>query len=377
MGLNTKSLIMATARGGLAVAIGIFCPLLLRAQTKQLNFEVDPSWPKPLPNLWITGEIGGVCVDAHDHVFILNRRNLTDSELDAGYNAPPVIEFDPAGNVVNSWGDPDVLGAGSGCFIDKENNVWLAFNQDGIVQKWTHDGSKLLLQIGEKGPVDSTEGTIMGKSGGGMPLYSSHTRLFRPSGLAVDPSSGDIYISDGEEPGNDRVAVFDSKGHFVRQWGLRRTEAEVGDSHASMKTVDCVAIGNDGLVYACDGRGDRIQVFDKIGNFKRNILVPYEQRSQYQPGIGHVPRASGTAVGVAFSPDRAQRLMYIINEDNEQVHVLDHGGGQFLGSFGRVGHQVSEFTHAHYLAVDSKGNIYVGEVEWGRRVQKFTIVGSQ
>lgn len=376
MGLNTKCLIMAGARVGLAVALWIFCPLLLKSQVKPPKFEVDPYWPKPLPNLWITGEIGGVCVDAHDHVFILNRRNLTDSELDAGYNAPPVIEFDPAGNVINSWGDPNVFGTGSGCFVDNENNVWLAFNQDGIVQKWTHDGSKLLLQIGEKGLVDSTEGTIRGQSDGGMPLNSSHTRLFRPSGLAVDTSSGDIYISDGEEPGTHRVAVFDRKGNFVRQWGLQRTEAEVGDARASVKIVDCVAIGNDGLVYACDERGDRIQIFDKMGNFKKTILVPYEQRSQYQPGIGHMPRTSGTAVGAAFSPDRAQRLMYIINEDNEQVHILDHAVGQFLGSFGRVGHQVGEFTHAHYLAVDSKGDIYVGEVEWGRRIQKFTIVGS-
>src|ERR1700682_2422699 len=120
MNRKTGSVTVAAMCTGLAIVLGIFYSQGLRAQNNVPQYEVDPSWPKPLPDNWITGMIGGVCVDAQDHVFILNRRNLTDNELDAGHQAPSVIEFDPAGNVVNSWGDPDVLPGGGlhGCMVD-------------------------------------------------------------------------------------------------------------------------------------------------------------------------------------------------------------------------------------------------------------------
>jgi DNA-binding beta-propeller fold protein YncE len=383
---SANSLIMAATGAGLAIAFGVFCLLPLQAQVNPPKFEVDPYWPKPLPDHWAIGSVNGLCVDAQDHVFIDNVQNLDDNELDAAHQAPPMIEFDPDGNVVNSWGDPNVLGKGRhGCFVDHDNNVWLPSNQDGIVQKYTHDGSKLLLQIGTRGVIDSSDGTITG-----VPLNSSQPRFFRPEGLVVDPSNGDIYVADGEEPGsNHRVAVLDRNGRFLRQWGLQRTkaEAEAGEGDVFMQVVHCVAMGNDGLVYVCARRGDRIQVFDKMGNFQKNILIPYEQRSQYQPeynpesieftGPEGWPRSWGTEVAVDFSPDQAQRFMYVMNEDDEQVEIVDHASGKILGSFGRPGHQAGEFEHAHSLAVDSKGNIYVAEAEFGMRVQKFKIVGSQ
>ena len=133
-------------------------------------------------------------------------------------------------------------------------------------------------------------------------------------------------------------------------------------------------------MYVCDRRGDRVQVFDKMGNFQKNILVPYEKRSQYEPGRGHVPRAWGTAEWLGFSADQAHRFMYVLNEDNEQVDILDRASGKMLSSFGRAGHQVGEFSYAHTLAVDSKGNVYIGEAggeEAGNRVQKFKIAGGQ
>jgi NHL repeat len=386
------SLIEAATCAGVAIALGIFAALPLNAQVKPPKFEVDPSWPKPLPKGWVTGGVGGVCVDAQDHVIILNRRNLTDNELDAAHQAPPVIEFDPQGNVVNSWGDLDLLGKGMhGCLFDHENNVWLPFNQDGVVQKYTHDGSKLLLQLGTRGVIDSSVGRMstFGDANAGKPLNSNQARFFRPSGVAVDASNGDIYVSDGEEPGsNHRVAVFDRNGRFLRQWGLQRTkaEAEAGDGDVFMQVPHCVTIGNDGLVYVCDRRGDRVQVFDKMGNFQRNILIPYEQRTQYEPvynpasieftGPEGWSRSWGTDVAIGFSRDQAQRFMYVINEDDEQVEIIDHVSGKILSSFGRVGHQVGEFAHAHFLAVDSKGNVYVAEVE-GMRVQRFKIVHGQ
>src|SRR5580692_6644493 len=136
MNMKTKrsALVMAATWIGLAIAPGIFSPQPLQAQGNVPKYEVDPSWPKPLPDNWVTGQIGGVCIDAQDHVFALNRRGLTDNELDAGRQAPPVIEFDPEGNVVNSWGDPDVLPNYSfhACMVDNENNVWLTSVGDGI-----------------------------------------------------------------------------------------------------------------------------------------------------------------------------------------------------------------------------------------------------
>lgn len=347
---------------GLAITLAMFGPLALQGQhVATPAFEIEPFWPKPLADKWVTGVLGGVCVDAKDHVFVFNRRNLTDNELLAGHQAPPVIEFDPQGNVLNSWGDPEVVVKGPhGCAFDREGNVWITGNADGIVQKFTHDGSKLLLQIGTRGVFDTSDGSINGRA-----LNSGHTQFFRPAGIAVDPANGDVFVADGY--GNSRVVVFDQNGRFLRQWGRQGTkaEADAGEAGTFMEVVHCLSIGNDGLVYVCDRQGDRIQVFDKSGKFQKNIWI--------KTGSPHMPDESGTALWIGFSPDAAQKFMYVANEHNEEITILDHESGKILGGFGRVGHQLAEFTHVHSLAVDSKGNIYVAEVNVGERIQKFRI----
>lgn len=89
-GLQKKPPLASAAIGFvLALCLGAICSFSSVAQTAAPSYEVDPSWPKPLPNLWVTGGIGGVCIDGHDHVFELNRRDLTDNELDAAHQAPP------------------------------------------------------------------------------------------------------------------------------------------------------------------------------------------------------------------------------------------------------------------------------------------------
>src|SRR6267142_2451812 len=371
--------IVAAPAAALAIVFMILCTHALAAQGNPPKYEVDPSWPRPLPNKWVTGAVSGVCTDAQDHVFIVNRGNLTENELDSGRQAPPVIEFDPQGNVANSWGNRETLPEGlHGCFVDYQGNVWIAGSDDTFIQKYSHDGSKVLLQIGQKGVADSSDGTIQG-----IALNSSHTGFYRPSAITVDPSNGDVYVADGEEPGsNHRVAVFDRNGRFLRQLVLHRTKAsmEAGEGDEFMQVPHCVAIGNDGLVYVCDRRGDRVQVFDKMGTFQKDILVPYEKRSQNGPRLGHVPRAWGTVEWLGFSADRMNRFMYVVNEDNEQVDTLDRSTGKVLSTFGRAGHQVGGFTFAHTLAVDSKNNVYVGEAgaeEAGNRVQKFKLIVGQ
>jgi DNA-binding beta-propeller fold protein YncE len=346
----------------LVVALGTSCPV--RGQVSSSKFEVDPTWPKPLPDKWVTGQVSGVCVDARDHVFIVNRNNMTDKEAEVAQQAPPFIEFDPDGTVVNSFGDWKVVpNTTHGCFIDYQNNLWTAGNGDGIIQKYSHDG-KLELQIGKRGVIDTSDATLKGRA-----LNSSHTQFFMPSGVAVDSSNGDVYVSDGY--GNSRIAVFDRDGKFLRQWGHQGTkaEADAGVGGAFMQVVHCVNIGNDGLVYVCDRQGDRVQVFDKMGNFKSNIWI--------RRGNGSFPDNWGTTWWIGFSPDREQKFMYVADGGDEQVKILDHSTGQVLSSFGRPGHQAGEFTHCHTLAVDSKGNVYVAETDWGRRVQRFRILNSQ
>jgi len=347
-----------------AIATVFAAASIAHGQNSAPKFEVDPSWPKPLPNNWTTGQVGGVCVDGQDNVFIVNRQNLTDKELLAAQQAPPIIEFDPEGKVVNSFGTKDTVPKSiHGCTVDSEGNVYVAGNEDGIIQKYSHDG-KLLMTIGTRGTVDTSDGTVKGRA-----LNSSHNGFFLPSGIAVDPANGDIFVADGY--GNSRIAVFDKKGQFLRQWGRQGTKAEVesGVGGVFMQVVHCVVIGNDGLVYVCDRQGDRVEVFDKMGNFKRNFDI--------HNGTEHMPDSWGTAWWVGFSPDREQKFMYVVNGRNEAIDILDHATGKILGSFGRPGHQLGEFDHGHTMAVDSKGNIYVAETDWGERIQKFKPVNGR
>ena len=321
--------------------------------------EIDPWWPKPLPDRWITGRLGGVCVDSQDRIIVTNRRDITEEEAETSQQAPSVLIFDPAGNLVDSWsGDWDAVpGTIHGCFVDYDNNIWITGHRDGVVQKYSHDG-KLLLQIGKRGVVDSSDGTQQGQS-----LNSSRSGFFNPAGVVVSPANGDVYVADGY--GNRRVAVFDRNGKFLRQWGRQATveETKRGEPATFAEVVHCIAMSNAGLLYVCDRQGDRVQVFDTMGKFVRNIWI--------RTGTAELPDERGTAWWVDFSHDAAQKFIYVMNGRNEQVHILDHASGRIVTTFGRPGHQLGNFTHGHTLAVDSKGNVYVAETDVGKRIQKF------
>jgi sugar lactone lactonase YvrE len=347
-------------RTGICAAVAVcavgFSASASRAQGVP-HYEADLAWPKPLPDHWILGGLGGLCVDAQDHVLILNRQDVLPNELDAGYLAPPLIEFDPAGNVVHSWGDPNLLDARlHSCHFDKDGNVWIASAPSGMVQKYTHDGSKLLLQIGKKGALDSSDGTIKG-----TPLNSEAAIFHMPSGIDVDRGNGDVYISDGEgRNSNRRVKVMDRDGKFLRQW-----------QPEGMENVHCMIIGNDGLVYVCNRDNARIQVYDKLGNLKRNIEVPWKPFTT--PADGKIKQFGGAAVAIDFSPDPAQKYMFVVNQNNSQIEMIERETGKVLPSFGHAGRYAGELDQPHGIAVDSKGNVYVDENR-GRRVHKFKIV---
>jgi sugar lactone lactonase YvrE len=321
------------------------------------KYEVDPSWPKPFPNQWVFGGLGGICVDAQDHVFLLHRQDPAEEDLNSGRLAPLIIELDPAGVVVNSWGDPNVLEARlHSCFVDRAGDIWVASSPSGMLQKFSHDGSKLLLQVGKKGVFDSADGTAKGK-----PLNSSAARFFMPSSLYVDPQNGEVFVADGENTGgNRRIAVLDRNGAFLRQW------------LPEMQTIHCMDAAKDGLVYVCNRLGDRVQVYDKAGASLRSIEIPWAPVTARSDGK---PKASGgSAVSLAFSSDANQRLMFVINQNNTRVEVIERATGKILSSFGSLGHYPGQFDQPHGIAVDSKGNVYVAENR-GKRVQKFRVVG--
>lgn len=326
------------------------------------RFELDPKWPKPLPEGWITGQLPCVYVDRNDNILIVNRGNITDEERETCIQAPPVMIFDRNGDLLHAWGDWDVMPATPhSCAVDRDNNVWISANGDGMVQKYTYDG-KLLLQIGQKGVFDTADG---GKKGPG--LNAARDRFNKPAGIACDPTNDDVYFADGY--GNRRIVVFDKDGKYLRQWGRQATpeEMEAGVGGAFAEVVHSVDIDNDGLVYVGDRQGDRVQVFDKHGNFKRNIWV--------RTGTAQLPDKRGTAWWTAFSRDSAQHYLYVMNGRNEQVHILERESAEIVSSFGRPGHQLGDFTHGHSIAVDSHGNLYVAETSWGRRVHRFRPVG--
>ncbi|MCA0200099.1 MAG: hypothetical protein LCH56_04590 [Proteobacteria bacterium] len=366
---------------GFAALALISCLAMLPAQAADTlpaapdaaRYKFDATWPKlPLPNKWAMGGVGGIFADSRDHVWVHaatrdvpNYARGAEQSPPAGdccVAAPPVIEFDADGNVVQGWGGP---GNGyqwpsyaHGLYVDHKGNVWIGGSQtregqdkspaDGQVLKFTHDG-KFLMQIGSAGPSKGSLDT---------------TQLSGPSNMVVDPEANEVYISDGY--GNHRVIVFDADtGKFKRQWGAygkAPTDNDIGryDPAAppaqQFRIVHCVRIAKDGLVYVCDRLNNRVQVFKKDGTFVKEYIYRKETRG------------SGAVGTIEFWPDAKQSLMVMNDPGNFRIHFVRRDDGQVLSSFGHYGTYGGELDRNHEAVVDSKGNIYVSE---DRRVQKF------
>ena len=391
---------------GAALAVSVS---VTQADTKKdpklPSFVADGSWPKmPLPSAgdfgtplviststgkpkpWSTGEVAGTCIDSRDHVFIVTRGNLVNSpETLDSVPAAPVIEFDVAGNVVNAWGNRNVLPNGiHGCFIDHQDNVWIAGNGDGIVQKYSHDGKNLLLQIGTRGVCDNPPANTCGNSGANPLANQSHTLLNQPANMWIDPNPdpvtkerGSIYIADGY--GNHRVAVFNAAGTYLRQWGgvAGTVNNPVTDYPGLFGAGDgghphCIVGAKDDLLYVCDRQNDRIQLFTKTGVLQR--VIPVVPGTGQTLGIGGAPGlgTAGSAWDLAFSNDSYHTYMFEVDGGNEILHIMDRVKGSILSGFGTPGLQAGQFTFLHSVVLDSKGNLYTGETINGRRIQKFT-----
>ncbi len=343
------------------------------AQSGLPRFEPDPSWPKPLPNNWMLGDVSGTAVDTHDHIWILHRpRTLSEHDKygvskkgDCCVPAPPVIEFDQAGNVVQSWGGngdgyewPD---SEHGIFVDPQDNVWVTGNgdKDAQILKFTKAG-KFLMQIGHHA-----------KSGGS----NDTANLGRAAGLAMNPKTNEIFVADGY--GNRRVVVYDaSTGAYKRHWGaygnkpddsVPRTRVYEGAGSPQFNLVHGVRISNDGLVYVGDRVNNRIQVFQLDGKFVKEVYI--ERKTE---------AGEGTAFDVAFSPDKQQQFFYVPDGSNKKVQIVNRQTLELVGFFGgHGGHGPGDFYHIHSIVTDSKGNVYLGEVNNGRRVLRWNYKGTR
>ncbi len=336
------------------------------------KFEVDPLWPKPLPNHWLLGMTIGVSVDSQDHVWIVHRQDTLDPKeaymranppaSDCCQPAPPVLAFDQAGNLIAHWGGKgpgyDWPSSNHGITVDYKGNVWIAGNGTGDAQvlEFTQDG-KLIKQIGKPGAS---------KGSNDMSNFKQAAKTF------FDKDANEVYVADGY--GNRRVVVMDADtGVFKRYWGAyghKPDDTDLGpykpDAPPAQQfrtPVHCAELTNDGLVYVCDRHNDRIQVFKKDGTFVKETFIEKNTLGD------------GAVWDIAFSKDPKQTYLYLTDGANEKVHILLRDSLQELTSFGDGGRQPGEFYAVHSIATDSKGNIYTTETYHGQRVQKFVYKG--
>ena len=339
------------------------------AQTKAPAYQVDPMWPK-LPKQWILGQVSGLDVDANDHVWIIQRPwSLNDDEkaqnpeAECCRAAPPVMEFDAAGNYLQGWG-----GEGPGfewpkdehtIHIDYKGNVWISSaggprlreRTENQILKFTKAG-KFLMQIGHRGQSKGSLDT---------------SNFNNAADIYVYPKTNELFVADGYV--NRRVIVLDpDTGAFKRMWGAYGNQpddaapnrlTDDGPGPQQFNTVHGIQVSDDGIVYVADRRNNRLQVFTLDGRFQREVFI--ERKT----------KLLGTAFSIAFSPDPRQQFLFLADAGNGKVRIFDRQTLTEVGQFGRIGRYAGEFIFMHNVAVDSQWNVYVAEVGNGRRVQKF------
>lgn len=339
------------------------------------HFQVDPFWPKPLPNHWVQGRTIGVDVDERDHVFVVHRDQETMFSLNTEIGlyagvaecctpAPPILEFDSEGNLINAWGGaqedaPYVWPASNhGIEVAPNGDIWIGGNGggDSHVLVFSRDG-EYIRTVGVPGNDRDSNST-------------EHFAMVAE--IAIDPNANEAYFADGYR--NRRVAVVDvATGAFKRYWGAYGNRPDddadvtytpgVPGPQQFRGPVHCAEPSNDGLVYVCDRGADRIQVFRTDGTFVEEVL------------ISPATLAQGSTWDIAFSPDADQEFMYLADGQNFKIYIIDRASLEVLYTFGDGGRQPGLFYAPHSIATDSQGNIYTTETYEGKRVQKFLFQG--
>jgi len=352
------------------------------AQTPQMRevprFEVDPSWPK-LPSKWVWGQVSSVSIDEEGNAWILQRPSSVRADQ-KDKAAPPILVFNEAGDFIKAWGGPgegyDWPETEHGIYVDPKGFVWVGGNgkTDNHLVKFTKDG-KFVMQIGKKGASKGNKDTANVKEAADTFVYSPTNELF---------------VADGY--GNKRIIVFDADtGAFKRMWGAFGNEPldnvpappkvaedqripakELPASNRGpeqfVNPVHAVRVSNDGLVYVSDRGGRRVQVFTLEGKYVTQVFI---DRYCEAPHCGN----GQTVASTAFSADPEQKFLFVASRSPARVWILDRKTLTPLDSFGRNGVAPGEFYVMHHMNVDSKGNLYVTEVQDGKRIQKFAFKG--
>src|ERR1700704_5080686 len=374
-----RNLYIGSTLAALLLALGLGQGILEKQAEAQAKgnkimvprFEVDPTFPKPLPNHWYQGMSIGVGVDANDHVWIVHRPysvNAIEAAEDSKtgtccQKAPPILEFLQDGTLARRWGGQDGddyqwPASNHGITIDHKGNVWIGGNGqgDGMVLKFTQDG-KFLMQVGKKGvPIDS----------------NSQEHFGMVAKISIDKQENEAYVSDGY--GNKRVVVLDADtGKMKRYWGaygnrpddtdLGRYNPDAPPAQQFRNPVHCADLAVDDLLYVCDRMNDRLQVFRPDGKFVREAF--FAKRS-----LGE-----GSVWDVAFSKDPQQKYLFLTDGRNQKVRVVLRETLEEVTHFGDGGRQPGQFYGVHSIAIDSKGNLYTTETYEGKRVQKFVYKG--
>jgi hypothetical protein len=373
------------------------------------KFEVDPFWPKPLPNNWVIGQTIGLAVDASDNVWIIHRPGsleakesyLTRQEADCCTAAPDVLAFDPAGNVIHHFGKAeghDWPTSNHGITVDSKGNVWLGAN--GAGQPGPAPGSAAQFARGAApAAAPAPAGAEAGVPTPGVRTYhDSFILKFSQAGqflgeigrangskgsldndnvrgvaqIRFDPKTNELIAADGY--GNHRVSVWDPDTlKFKRAWGAygkAPTDDTLGPYDPSAPVaqqfrnpVHCAQPTKDGLVYVCDRVNDRIQVFKTDGTFVKEVFMEKNTRGD------------GSVWEIALSKDPQEKYLYVADGSNHKIHVFDRQSMMEIYSFGSGGRAPGEWYALHSIATDSKGNIYTTETYRGQRVQKFNYKG--
>ena len=397
--------LLLALRGGQAALLCVFAQG--KGEVMVPVFVVDPLWPKPLPNHWILGMTIGLSTDAKDNIWIIHRPASVEqkesysarNEADCCTPAPDVLEFSPAGALLNHWGKVeghDWPSSNHGITVDRDGNVWLGANGAGQPSPNPPASLAQYQAVAGRGAGAAAAATGTGaREGGGErgTYHDSFIQKFTPDGKFLGEigkangskgsldtenvrgvaqirfAGNEMILADGY--GNKRVSVRDATTlKFKRMWGAYgKAPDDTPIPHYDVNSpqfgnpVHCAQPSNDGLIYVCDRTNNRIQVFKLDGTYVRQFIL--------EPNT----KGDGSAWEIAFSRDPQQKFMYIADGSNEKIHVYDRATMTELYAFGGGGRQPGQFYAVHSIVTDSKGNIYTTETYRGQRVQKFLYKG--
>ncbi len=283
----------------------------------RFTYEVAVGWEK-LPPGYSWREVAAVAVDSKDRVYVFNR------------GEHPMIVFDSQGNFIKSWGE-GVFTRPHGLTLGPDDTLYCTDDGDHTVRQCTLDG-KVLMTIGVPGkPAEPYSGRPFN----------------RCTHVALDPRSGDLYVSDGY--GNARVHKFSPDGKLLLSWGAPGTDP------GEFNIVHNIATDQDGWVYVADRENHRVQVFDRNGRFETIWATVHRPCALYMSGEQHLYVGElgwGMAVN-RNTPNIGPRVSVMTTRGERLARI---GNGYGLG--------VGQFIAPHGIALDSRGNIYVGEVAW-------------